>query len=482
MKKFLEFIKNKWLIKGTTTLILVAMIIAAYVLINWGVSKVKLENIDVTEKKLYSLSEETKNKLKELQKDITIELINMKKSTYAIEYAKKYPTVSEKIKIEEVDDLSSRVDLQTKYNITSSDSLIIVKSGEREKTLTISDLYTYDYTTGEQIDKTEEALTNAIIEVTIEDKPDIYVLTGKAYYDAEKVLGMLMSDLKNESNEVNYLDILTKGEIPADCDCLIITTLKNDLSELERDKILDYIKNGGKILMLTSQNMLEVDTPNLDKILEEYGITLEYGAVFEQDTSKMLQDAPNTIIEDVNASFMNELDMKIQMSLINAGKIKLADEEKLKELGVTYETIVSTGEKAFVRTKFDLASPSRTEEDGVEENIIVGANVSKKISDDKKSQLIIYSNELFASNIQVLVSAQYYAYPYELYNNKDVILNSIAHLTERKDTIAIRKTNEIETYTATDQEDVIVKTIIFVVPMITIFIGIVVWIYRRRKV
>lgn len=482
MKKFLEFIKNKWLIKGTTTLILVAIIIAAYVLINWGVSKVNIENIDVTEKKLYSLSDETKSKMQSLDKDITIQLINMNNSTYAIEYAKKYPAVSEKIKIEEIPDLSSRVDLQTKYNITSSEGLIVVKSGEREKTLSISDLYTYDYTTGEQIDKTEEAITNAIIEVTIDEKPQIYVLTGKTYYNPEQVLGMLMTDLKNESNEVNYLDILTTGQVPAECDCLIMTTLKEDLSEMERDKILEYIKNGGKILMLTSQNMLEIETPNFDKVLEEYGITLGYGVVFEQDTSKMLQDTPNTIIEDVNATFMDSIDMKIQMSLVNAGKIEFANDERLQELGVTYETIASAGEKSFVRTNFDLKSASRTDKDGEEGAAIVGAYVNKKVSDDKTSQLIIYSNELFASNMQVLISAQYYTYAYELYNNKDVILNSISHLTEREDTISIRKTNEIETYTATDQEDIIVKTIIFVVPMITIFIGIVVWIYRRRKV
>ena len=69
-----------------------------------------------------------------------------------------------------------------------------------------------------------------------------------------------------------------------------------------------------------------------------------------------------------------------------------------------------------------------------------------------------------------------------MYNNKDIVLNSISHLTERDDTIIIRKTNESETYTVSDQEDVIIKTIIFVVPMIIIFIGIVVWIFRRRKV
>ena len=44
--KFFEIIKNKWLIKGTTTLLLVAIVIACYVLINFGVSKLKIEDIN----------------------------------------------------------------------------------------------------------------------------------------------------------------------------------------------------------------------------------------------------------------------------------------------------------------------------------------------------------------------------------------------------------------------------------------------------
>lgn len=482
VNKFFEIIKNKWLIKGTTTLLLVAIIIACYVLINFGVSKLNIEDIDCTEKKLYSLSDETKSKMAELEKDVTIQLINMSSSSYVIEYANKYPAVSKKIDVEEITDLSSRVDLQTKYNISETDSLIVVKSGEKEKTLTLSDLYTYDYSTYEQIDKTEEAITNAIIEVTLDEKPHVYILSGKTYYDTEQALSLIVSTLKDESNDVDYVDILTTGEIPSDCDCLVITTLGQDISELERDRIIDYINNGGKILMLTSQNMLDVDTPNFDQVLEQYGITLGYGAVLEQDSSKMLQDSPNMIISDVSASFMSKLDMKIKMCLINAGKIEFAADDRLEELGVTYETIASTSDKAFVRTNFDTKSSSKTEQDSAEGSAIVGAYVNKKISDDKNSQLIIYSNELFASNVQVLISSQYYTYAVELYNNKDVILNSISHLTEREDTIAIRKTNESENYSVTDQEDVIIKTIIFVVPMFIIFTGIVVWIYRRRKI
>ena len=88
--KFLAVIKNKWLLKGTTTLLLVAIVIACYILINWGVSKINIEDIDCTSKKLYSLSDESKNKVKDIDKDVTIELINMSSYNYVSEYANKY--------------------------------------------------------------------------------------------------------------------------------------------------------------------------------------------------------------------------------------------------------------------------------------------------------------------------------------------------------------------------------------------------------
>ena len=60
-------------------------------------------------------------------------------------------------------------------------------------------------------------------------------------------------------------------------------------------------------------------------------------------------------------------------------------------------------------------------------------------------------------------------------------MNSISHLTERTDTIAARKKDDTQPYTVTDQQDVIIKTIIFVVPMLIILVGIVVGVYRKRK-
>ena len=67
------------------------------------------------------------------------------------------------------------------------------------------------------------------------------------------------------------------------------------------------------------------------------------------------------------------------------------------------------------------------------------------------------------------------------YNNKDLVLNSIAELSNREEDVRARKNTGTVTYTATEQQDTIVRAIIFAVPAIIVIIGIIVWQVRRRK-
>lgn len=480
MKKFLKIIKNKWLIKSTTMVALVAIIITCYIGLNILVNKINVNDIDLTENKIYSLSDESKSKLENIKNEINIQLINMSNQTYIKDYAKKYSNLNKNIKIEEIDDISSRVDLKTTYNLQEGQWIVVVKSGEKEKTLSESDMYTYDYTTYKEINRTEEAFTNAIVEVTLEEKPKIYVYTGKTISDPNVAFASVISKLKDDSNEVEVLDILSKGNVPEDCDVLIMTTLKSDLSEVERDKIIEYINKGGKLLILTSQNLYDVNLPNFNNILMQYGISIGYGAIFEQDDSKMMSGSPELIVEDASASFMDKIGMSLKICLLDAGKIKF-DEDKLDELNVEYEVIARSGEKSFIRTDFNINSYGKTEKDSEEADSIVAAKVTKNVTDDKKSEIIIFSNELFVSDMKMPVMNQYYMYAVDLYNNRDVVLNSISYLTKREDSITIRKNDETQRYTVTEQQNLIIQAIIFIVPIVIIGAGIVVWQVRRRK-
>ena len=225
MKKIIEIIKKKWLKDTFLTILLIAIIFAIYFGINYGVEKLNVEDIDLTTDKIYSISEQTETKLANLDKDVTIELINLSDYVYLLDFTNKYTQLNSHITIERIDDLSKRADIMNEYSLESTDSLLIIKSGDKERLLSTYDLYTYDYTTYEQIDITEEAITNAIIEVTIEDKPNIYFLEGHNYYDMS-YFQLLKDDITSEANNVSNLNLLTAGNVPEDCDCLVITTLK----------------------------------------------------------------------------------------------------------------------------------------------------------------------------------------------------------------------------------------------------------------
>jgi len=174
--------------------------------------------------------------------------------------------------------------------------------------------------------------------------------------------------------------------------------------------------------------------------------------------------------------------MKMNIALIDAGKITF-NEERLEELGVTYEELAFTSDKAFLRTNLNVNSVNKTKDDEDANHSIVGAIVTKTISEGKVAKLIVFSNELFVSDAQVPLSSDgyYVTNAISLYNNNDIVLNSIAFLTEREDTITIRKGTEQVTYTATEEQHNIVMIIIFGLPILIIILGIVVWLIRRRK-
>ena len=62
-----------------------------------------------------------------------------------------------------------------------------------------------------------------------------------------------------------------------------------------------------------------------------------------------------------------------------------------------------------------------------------------------------------------------------------MILYSVADLVNREEDITARKSTGTVTYTATETENRVILAIIFIVPVVIIVAGIVVWIIRRRK-
>lgn len=471
--------KAKWLRQTSLTVLLILIIVAACIGINILVEEQNWADFDFTQDKIYSLSDMSKQIAESIDTDVEIILINME--SYE-EFAQKYNSVNDRITVEVIDDVTARTDLTDEYGLTADSYAIIVRSGEKYKMLSSYDLYTMDYSTYEYKDRTEEALTNAIIDVTTEEKPKIYNLTGHNKY-ASDYLYYFSADLVDEAYEFEDLNLLTTGSIPEDCSVLMITTLAEDITEAERDAILDYIQKGGKIIIFSDPNSTGKEMPNFQEVLDEYGISISEGVMLEQDADKMLYSTPSAIIVTVSpyTSVTSAANMNMNACFMTAGRIDIADSEKLEELGIEVETLATTGSNSFYRTDYSIESSSKTDADEDAGNATVGALLKKTIDEETTSELIVYSNNIFITNLQIAISEQYYSYALDFYNNEDLAMNSIAYLTGRDNMITIRKDVEQSTYTVTQEQNTIILCIIFAIPVIIIIIGIIIWQVRRRK-
>ena len=325
--KFIEIIKKKWLVDGSKTFLLVAIIIAIFIGVNILMQKLELTPIDFSQEKLYTLTDESKEKVKNIEKDVKIYFVGYSDDDSNLDLAKQYKKENERITAEAVD-TNNRPDLVEKYGIESGTQGIIVECGDRSKVLTANDLVTYDTSTYETISIAEEKFTSAILSVTSDKIPTVYFLEGYSDFSLSKNMNYLNMYLGNEINKIKTLDVLSVGKIPDDCDTLVITTPSKDFDDIATNAIVDYINSGKNILWLNSAMTTQKDMTNVNKILAMYAVNpFEVGIIRETDSSKMVTNSPDLIIPEIqNTTLTKDLYNSKGVIFVNATKININED------------------------------------------------------------------------------------------------------------------------------------------------------------
>lgn len=484
MRRLIETIKKKWIRDTFFTLMLVLILIGIFILVNLVFINLDIKPLDFTSEKLYTLSEESKEQVKDIEQNVTLYFFGYDEEDTPIVLAKQYSNINDKITVQIID-TSERPDLAAQYGVNTSSQLVAVQSSQRYKIIDSSEMYTYDSTTYQTIDITEQKLTNAILDVTIAQKPQIYFLTGHGEYgiDESDPMKQLKVYIENDINDVNSLDLLT-SDMPETCDVLIIANPTSDFTDLETEKIQNYINNGGNIMWLQDPyafNSNQTELTNVNKILSQYGISFSNGVVCETSSENMIVGSPDLIIPQMTYNdIVKDLYTDGMIALLDSGKINNVSDEEMEKLGVTASPFLKSTEGSFYREDInsDITQKLETDEEGP---FILAEILSKKIDDDTESTLVAYSNALFATNYTIQLSNSR-GTPITIRQNKDIVLNTIAYLSDREDAIRIRKDIGIVTFeTVTDQENRIVLWTIFGIPVIIILAGIIIAIVRKIR-
>lgn len=96
------------------------------------------------------------------------------------------------------------------------------------------------------------------------------------------------------------LNLLTEESVPDDADSVMLFSPQNDLSEEEADKLITYMENGGKAIIITSYSDKEM--PNLQKVLNNYGIGTMAGVVLEADGQHYISGNPTYLVPNIGSS------------------------------------------------------------------------------------------------------------------------------------------------------------------------------------
>ena len=204
----------------------------------------------------------------------------------------------------------------------------------------------------------EKQITAAIYKITGGDARVAYYTTNHG----EQALTSSLTEALNAQNiTLQPLDLLT-SEIPEDCSLLIINAPTSDLASDdglvdEVSMLQNYLNEGGKMLLTTN---IYDETPNLDALMAEFGLSREPGIVVEGDPGHSLYGYPYSLFPDYGATeesaALNGVNKDTHVMLSVAQGLVLTETED-----VTAEPLLNTSEQSY--SKRDVNNAATTEKE-----------------------------------------------------------------------------------------------------------------------
>ena len=339
-----------------STAILAAAIVLA-VLINLLVGAIpkKYTELDLSAAKMYTLGDSSRQLMQSLDQDVTVYYLCETGSEDAIitKLLDHYADESGHFHWEQKDPaLYPTFAAQYGAENASTGSLIVV-SGENSEVLNAAELYEYDYsdyyTTG-AANVTfggEKQISSAIYKLTAAAESHAYYTTN---HGEQTLTDTLTDALESQNLSLTALDLLSSG-IPEDCDLLIINDPAQDLASAgslvdETGLLRSYLSSGGKVLLLTDSYY---NTPNLDALMAEFGLTRTEGLVVEGDANHFMNGYPYYLLPDYTSptetTALDGVDTSRRVLLQMAQGITLTETDN-----IVSEALLTTSNSAYSKT------------------------------------------------------------------------------------------------------------------------------------
>ena len=440
---------------GLNAAVMVLFVLAILGLLNWIVNRHPMK-YDTTKNKQFSLSSLTLSSLNNLKKPVKITAFfteaqdegNRQKMKDLLD---NYKTHSKQLQVQMVDPLKNPR-LTQQYGIETNGTTVFEGDGQKTTISTTS----------------EEDVTNALLRITSNKKITLYFLEGHNEANIADFENSGISQIVDEFKKKNYViqelkDLAATGKIPADCNTLIIAAPTVTLLDHEIKAIQSYIDAGGRVLIL--------DDPQADaslvKLLAANGVTSDDDVVVDDHYFFPLADiAVPLIVPKQGTPLTREFNMQMFFPVVRSLSYKDGGKETITPIAES--TQYSWAETDKKQAAYDEGKDKKGP-------VTVGLTLTKTVdAKDKRSneaRIVVFGDVNFAQNAFVGIPG-----------NKQILLNSVAWLTEQENLIHLPPRDEHSDILmlSSTQLNYTFLLVVVVLPGLVIAAGIAVWIRRKK--
>ena len=452
---------------GSYAIVLTCIVLALLVVVNLlaGALPANLTKLDISSSKLYSITSNTKAVVNALEQDVTIYWIvqSGKEDDVIDNLLAKYESLSDHIEVVKRNpDVYPAFARQYTDETVSNNSLVVV-SGEKYRYVPYSDIYvsqgsaySYSYTTSFD---GEGAITSAIDYVVSTQLPILYTLEG---HGETALPDTFASQLEKENVETESLSLLNVDEIPEDAAALMIHAPASDISGEEAKMLSEYVKSGGKLLILAGP-VADGELTNLYGILSDYGVSAVQGIVSESDRSRYAFQAPYVLLPDLGDSDITApLAEKNYMAIVPiAAGLQISGDSAVSLLNTTdsaYSKIAGYQQTTYEKEDGDIDGPF---------------SLGVDIQDHSSGRIIFFTSSY-------LLDDMYNAYSSGA--NNDMVMNALSALMGDRQAMSIRSKSLNYNYLTISESaaSTIKLVMIGLVPLCYLAMGVVTVLEKRR--
>ena len=440
---------------GANFAIYTLIAIALIVLVNWFVNNHD-HRWDMTPNKKYSLSDQTRKILRDLNRDVTVYAFDQERNFgQRRDILGMYTSTTNRLKVKYVDP-NRQPALAKEFGVRSYGT-IVVSAGDRHM---------------EAQGDSEEGITNALVRVLKGQRMACFIQThGERNLESTEREGYshFKTQLSDENYQTELLPFLQKMEISKDCTMAIIAGPQNDYLPPETDVINKYLQGGGRVLAMLDAG---VELPNLTKLLGDWGVKARNDLVIDENpVAQIFGTEPYMplVVKYGSSPIVQPLNGRATLFPLS----RSFEVSKDSKAGITDDSICDTSSDSYDVPDWTPKIKQIQFNAGKDLKGPLSLAVSGTLTgggEKKEGRFVALGTSLVAANSFL-----------NFQSNRDFIMNTINWLSADEDLISIRPTPPESQHLNMNAEQMrrVLILGVFGIPILIVLAGVLVWWQRR---